>query len=113
MLEGGAQTIPPTLQQSLAARLDRLGKAREVAQVGAVLGREFSHALLMAVADLPDRELGEALEKLDEFESEEGQDGAQHRATYCPASSSFGSGPSSRPESTAASKPSADQSRSD
>ena len=64
MLEGGAQTIPPTLQQSLAARLDRLGKAREVAQVGAVLGREFSHALLMAVADLPDRELGEALEKL-------------------------------------------------
>src|ERR1700733_4290305 len=49
----------------------------------------------------------------DEFESEEGQDGARHRAPYCPASSSFGGGPSSRPESTAASKPSADQSRSD
>ena len=42
LLEGGAQTIPPTLQQSLAARLDRLGEAREVAQIGAVLGREFS-----------------------------------------------------------------------
>ena len=47
---GGAQTIPPTLQQSLAARLDRLGAAREVAQIGAVLGREFSYALLDAVA---------------------------------------------------------------
>ena len=39
--QGGAQAIPPTLQQSLAARLDRLGEAREVAQIGAVLGREF------------------------------------------------------------------------
>ncbi|HEY3720747.1 MAG TPA: AAA family ATPase [Roseiarcus sp.] len=48
--EGGAQAIPPTLQQSLAARLDRLGEAREVAQIGAVLGRDFSYALLGAVA---------------------------------------------------------------
>ena len=47
--EGGAQAIPPTLQQSLAARLDRLGEAREVAQIGAVLGRDFSYALLRAV----------------------------------------------------------------
>ena len=47
---GGAQTIPPTLQQSLAARLDRLGEAREVAQIGAVLGREFSYGLLRSVA---------------------------------------------------------------
>jgi Predicted ATPase len=39
--QGGAQAIPPTLQQSLAARLDRLGEAREVAQIGAVLGRDF------------------------------------------------------------------------
>src|SRR6516162_9243848 len=39
--QGGVQAIPPTLQQSLAARLDRLGPAREVAQIGAVLGREF------------------------------------------------------------------------
>jgi class 3 adenylate cyclase/predicted ATPase len=47
---GGLQAIPPTLQQSLAARLDRLGEAREVAQIGAVLGREFSFALLSRVA---------------------------------------------------------------
>ena len=40
-VEGGAQAIPPTLQQSLAAQLDRLGEAREVAQIGAVLGRDF------------------------------------------------------------------------
>ena len=49
---GGLQAIPPTLQQSLAARLDRLGEAREVAQIGAVLGRDFSFALLAAVAAL-------------------------------------------------------------
>ena len=47
--QGGVQAIPPTLQQSLAARLDRLGSAREIAQIGAVLGRGFSHALLQAV----------------------------------------------------------------
>jgi hypothetical protein len=46
----GAQAIPPTLRQSLAARLDRLGSAREVAQIGAVLGRSFSYALLRDVA---------------------------------------------------------------
>jgi class 3 adenylate cyclase/tetratricopeptide (TPR) repeat protein len=45
-----AQAIPPTLRQSLAARLDRLGSAREVAQIGAVLGRSFSYALLRDVA---------------------------------------------------------------
>ena len=47
--QGGVQAIPPTLQQSLAARLDRLGPAREVAQVGAVLGRDFVYALLRDV----------------------------------------------------------------
>ena len=47
---GGLQAIPPTLQQSLAARLDRLGEAREIAQIGAVLGRDFSYALLCAMA---------------------------------------------------------------
>jgi class 3 adenylate cyclase/tetratricopeptide (TPR) repeat protein/energy-coupling factor transporter ATP-binding protein EcfA2 len=44
------QAIPPTLRQSLAARLDRLGPAREVAQIGAVLGRSFSYGLLRDVA---------------------------------------------------------------
>ena len=49
-VEVGAQAIPPTLQQSLAARLDRLGTAREAAQIGAVLGRAFTYALLRDVA---------------------------------------------------------------
>ena len=66
LLEGGAQTIPPTLQQSLAARLDRLGEARDVAQIGAVLGREFSYSFLQAVADRSSSELDAALEKLTE-----------------------------------------------
>jgi class 3 adenylate cyclase len=44
--QGGVQAIPPTLQQSLAARLDRLGPAREIAQIGAVLGRDFAYPLL-------------------------------------------------------------------
>jgi predicted ATPase len=49
---GGVGAIPPTLRQSLAARLDRLGPAREVAQIGAVLGRTFSYSLLRDVAAL-------------------------------------------------------------
>ncbi len=65
-VEGGAPAIPPTLQQSLAARLDRLGPAREIAQIGAVLGRNFPHALLQAVADLDEAELWSALERLAE-----------------------------------------------
>jgi class 3 adenylate cyclase/tetratricopeptide (TPR) repeat protein len=48
--DGVTQAVPPTLQQLLAARLDRLGEAREVAQIGAVLGRDFSYTLLSAVA---------------------------------------------------------------
>ncbi len=65
---GGVQTIPPTLQQSLAARLDRLGSAREIAQIGAVLGRGFPHALLQAVAGLEEPALRAALEKLADAE---------------------------------------------
>ena len=48
--QGGIHAIPPTLQQSLMARLDRLGPAREVAQIGAVIGRGFSYGLLRAAA---------------------------------------------------------------
>ena len=48
--QGGPKAIPPTLRQSLVARLDRLGSAREVAQIGAVLGRSFSYAVLRNVA---------------------------------------------------------------
>jgi class 3 adenylate cyclase/predicted ATPase len=62
--QGGAQAIPPTLQQSLAARLDRLGAARETAQIGAVLGRGFSYALLQSVASLDEGALQSALERL-------------------------------------------------
>jgi predicted ATPase len=52
--EGGIHIIPPTLQQSLMALLDRLGPAKEVAQIGAVIGRDFSYALLRAVAGMDD-----------------------------------------------------------
>jgi predicted ATPase len=48
-----AVAVPATLQASLMARLDRLGRAKEVAQVGAALGREFSHAMLAAVVRKP------------------------------------------------------------
>ena len=66
--QGGVQAIPPTLQQSLAARLDRLGPAREIAQIGAVLGRGFSHALLQAVAALDEPALRAALDRLADAE---------------------------------------------
>ena len=57
-----SRRFPPTLQQSLTARLDRLGPAREVAQIGAVIGRGFSYALLRAVAGMEDTPLQGALE---------------------------------------------------
>ena len=49
--------VPASLHASLMARLDRLGPAKEVAQIGAAIGREFSHALLAAVAGKPEEEL--------------------------------------------------------
>ena len=64
--QGGIQAIPPTLQQSLMARLDRLGPAREVAQIGAVIGRDFSYALLHTAAGMEDAPLQAALERLAE-----------------------------------------------
>jgi predicted ATPase len=64
--QGGSQAIPPTLQQSLAARLDRLGEARETAQIGAVLGREFSYRLLRDVAGWDEPALQAALDRLAE-----------------------------------------------
>src|SRR5690242_18094825 len=53
--------IPSTLQDSLMARLDRLAPVKEVAQVAACIGREFSHELIVAVASLPTPELERAL----------------------------------------------------
>ena len=64
--QGGIQAIPPTLQQSLMARLDRLGPARELAQIGAVIGRGFSYALIHDVAGMEDAPLQAALDKLAE-----------------------------------------------
>ena len=58
-----ALTIPATLQASLMARLDRLPAAKEVAQIGAVIGREFPHALLTAVARLPEERLTRGLDE--------------------------------------------------
>ena len=59
-----ARLVPASLHASLMARLDRLGSAKEVAQIGAVIGREFSHALLGAVARAPEAELQSALDRL-------------------------------------------------
>ena len=56
--------IPSTLHDSLMARLDRLAPAKELAQIGAALGREFSHALLAALAPLPEAEFNAALDQL-------------------------------------------------
>jgi class 3 adenylate cyclase/predicted ATPase len=56
--------VPASLHASLMARLDRLGSAKEVAQIGAVIGREFSHALLVAVVRKPEAELQTALDRL-------------------------------------------------
>ena len=64
--QGGTQAIPPTLQQSLTARLDRLGPTRDVAQIGAVIGRGFSYSLIRAVAEMEDAALQTALERLAE-----------------------------------------------
>ena len=60
--------IPTTLQASLMARVDRLGSAREVLQIGAAIGREFSYEVLAAVAGLPDVVLQDALIRLTEAE---------------------------------------------
>ena len=56
--------IPATLQDSLMARLDRLSPVKEIAQLGACIGREFSYELLAAVASLRDNELRDALQQL-------------------------------------------------
>jgi TOMM system kinase/cyclase fusion protein len=60
--------IPVTLQDALMARLDRLATGKEVAQLGATLGREFSYELLHAVASLSEAALHSALAKLVEAE---------------------------------------------
>jgi class 3 adenylate cyclase len=56
--------IPASLHDSLLARLDRLAPVKEVAQIGAAIGREFSFDLLLAVARRPESQLRDALDQL-------------------------------------------------
>ncbi len=57
--------VPLTLQASLEARLDRLSSVREVAQVGAAIGREFAYDLVVATSRLPEAAVGQALALLE------------------------------------------------
>ena len=59
-----ALAVPASLHASLMARLDRLGPAKEIAQIGAAIGREFPHALLAGVVRKPEAELSAALDRL-------------------------------------------------
>jgi tetratricopeptide (TPR) repeat protein len=61
-----AVTIPATLRDSLMARLDRFMPVKEIAQIGAAIGREFSYELIAAVAPMPEAQLDDALAKLSE-----------------------------------------------
>src|SRR5204863_7828683 len=56
--------VPTTLQASLVSRLDRLGPARDVALIGAAIGREFSHELVAALSASQPADLDTALERL-------------------------------------------------
>ena len=61
---GLKDVIPATLQSSLVARIDRLEEAKETAELGAVIGREFSFELLLAVTDKSEQELMADLDRL-------------------------------------------------
>ena len=63
-----AREIPATLHDSLMARLDRLGRAKEAAQIASVIGREFSFGLLLAISAMPEDDLQSALTKLGDAE---------------------------------------------
>jgi tetratricopeptide (TPR) repeat protein len=66
--EGSARavSIPVTLRDSLMARLDRFMPVKEIAQIGAAIGREFSYELIAAVAPMPQAQLDDALARLSE-----------------------------------------------
>jgi TOMM system kinase/cyclase fusion protein len=65
---GGRQELPVTLRDSLAARLDRLGAAKEIAQIAAVIGRAFSFELLAAVCSCDEAALQQKLQRLVQVE---------------------------------------------
>jgi class 3 adenylate cyclase/tetratricopeptide (TPR) repeat protein len=75
-----ALAVPPTLQESLMARLDRVATSRDVVQLAATLGRSFDYALLRAVADRPEAELEQELSRLVEAEILHGDLGAHGRS---------------------------------
>ena len=56
--------IPATLKDSLMARLDRLAPVKEIAQIGACIGREFAYPLMAAIAPSAENQLGDALQQL-------------------------------------------------
>jgi class 3 adenylate cyclase/ABC-type lipoprotein export system ATPase subunit len=62
----GPGSVPLTLQDSLMARLDRLGRAKDVAQIASVIGRQFAYALLKAIAGASDSDLRADLGRLRE-----------------------------------------------
>jgi DNA-binding response OmpR family regulator/class 3 adenylate cyclase len=66
--ESPAFASPPTLQDSLMARIDSLGSAREVAQIAATIGQEFSYALLQQLIALDDSTLGRELKAIEKSE---------------------------------------------
>jgi class 3 adenylate cyclase/predicted ATPase len=63
-MPSSTSVVPASLHASLMARLDRIGPAKEIAQIGAAMGREFSHALLQAVVRKKEAELQSALDRL-------------------------------------------------
>jgi class 3 adenylate cyclase/predicted ATPase len=63
-----ALAVPETLQDSLMARLDRLARVREIAQIGAAIGRDFSYSLLRAVVGRDETALKHALAQLEQAE---------------------------------------------
>jgi class 3 adenylate cyclase/predicted ATPase/ABC-type transport system involved in cytochrome c biogenesis ATPase subunit len=81
LIPSAALSIPASLHASLLARLDRLGSAKELAQIGAAIGRKFSHQLLAIVARKPEAELQTALDRLVSAGLLLRQDGAPH-VTY-------------------------------
>jgi class 3 adenylate cyclase len=74
-------TVPSTLRDALMARIDRLGSAKRVAQLAAILGREFAYDLIEAVAPMDPATLQRGLERLVEAEILQ-QRGRYPRATY-------------------------------
>lgn len=70
IVEAGAEAgrydamVPYSLQETLGARLDRLGEVRELAQIGATIGRSFGYRLLSRVSRMPDDALGRSLDRL-------------------------------------------------